>query len=53
MSHVLIFHIYSLCIHYAQVCVSVHTWNKSSADDNVHILTLSGKQLHLLLYELL
>lgn len=40
-------------LHCARVCASVHTRDKSSADDNVHLLTLFGKQLHLCLYELL
>lgn len=34
---------------YGFVC----TRDKSSGDDNVHLLTLLGKQLHLRLYELL
>lgn len=34
-------------------CASLHTRDKSSADDNVHVLTLLSKQLHLCLYKLL
>lgn len=49
------FYIYNICcrcLHRAWICASLHTRDKSSADDNVHILTLFGKQLHLCLYEL-